>query len=300
MGPLLQKFTGHRDCVYSICQGSGPGDFFSAGADGWVVQWNVQRPEEGKLLARMSGPVYALFHLPERNELLVAVNHDGFHLLNLETGEEIWQLPFPEQKWFRMERHNEGVLCSGTAGWLALFEPETRQTRTWRFGQSDLRGLAVHPDGTQFALGNSAGEIQTFSAPGQAEHPFPAVHNSTVFGLQYYPDGERLVSCGRDARLALWDLQTLGIPKLEKEIPAHLFGIHDVKVHPQKPLLATCSVDKTIKIWDAESLKLLRVLDKTRHAGHGHSVNQVCWLAEPEVLLTCSDDRTLSAWNIYS
>ena len=300
MGPLLQKFTGHRDCVYCLCPGTASGDFFSAGADGWVVQWNLERPEEGKLLARMSGPIYALFHLAERNELLVAVNNDGFHLLDLETGQEIWQLPFPGQKWFRMERHQDGILCSGSEGWLALFEPETRQTRTWRWGQRDLRALAVHSNGQSFALGNSAGEIQLFSEPGIPSQSLPALHQSTVFGLEYYPDGERLVSCGRDARLALWDLESLGFPKLEKEIPAHLFGIHDVKVHPQKPILATCSVDKTIKIWDAESVKLLRVLDKSRHAGHGHSVNQVCWLAEPEVLLTCSDDRTLSAWNIYS
>jgi len=58
-------------------------------------------------------------------------------------------------------------------------------------------------------------------------------------------------------------------------------------------------MDKTLKIWDAENLKLLRVLDKTRHAGHGHSVNQVLWLGKRELLLSCSDDRTISAWDIY-
>jgi WD40 repeat protein len=57
-------------------------------------------------------------------------------------------------------------------------------------------------------------------------------------------------------------------------------------------------MDKSIKIWDSTTFRLLKVLDKSRHAGHGTSVNKVLWLAIDEVLITCSDDRTLGIWSI--
>jgi len=117
--------------------------------------------------------------------------------------------------------------------------------------------------------------------------------------LGWFPEGQYLLPCGRDAKLKLWNCGNIFRPELEKEIPAHLFSIHDVKVHPSKSIAATGSTDKTIKIWDADNMKLLRVLDKSRHAGHGHSINQILWLRKRELLLSCSDDKTISVWDIY-
>ena len=57
-------------------------------------------------------------------------------------------------------------------------------------------------------------------------------------------------------------------------------------------------MDKSIKVWDAEALKLLKVIDRSRHAGHGTSVNKVLWTNYNDQLLSASDDRTISVWNI--
>jgi hypothetical protein len=40
----------------------------------------------------------------------------------------------------------------------------------------------------------------------------------------------------------------------------------------------------------------LKVIDKARHAGHGTSVNKLLWT--PNRLLSASDDRSISAWDI--
>jgi WD40 repeat protein len=57
-------------------------------------------------------------------------------------------------------------------------------------------------------------------------------------------------------------------------------------------------MDKSIKVWDSEKLKLLKVIDRARHAGHGTSVNKVLWTSYQNQLLSASDDRTISVWNI--
>jgi WD40 repeat protein len=57
-------------------------------------------------------------------------------------------------------------------------------------------------------------------------------------------------------------------------------------------------MDKSIKVWDMEALKLLKVIDKARHAGHGTSVNKLLWTNYNDQLASASDDRTISIWNI--
>ena len=57
-------------------------------------------------------------------------------------------------------------------------------------------------------------------------------------------------------------------------------------------------MDKAIKVWDAKTFKLLKVIDKARHAGHGTSVNKLLWMNYKDTLVSCSDDRTISLWDI--
>ena len=57
-------------------------------------------------------------------------------------------------------------------------------------------------------------------------------------------------------------------------------------------------MDKSIKVWDAESEKLLKVIDKSRHAGHGTSVNKLLWSDYNDQLISASDDRQISVWDI--
>jgi len=57
-------------------------------------------------------------------------------------------------------------------------------------------------------------------------------------------------------------------------------------------------MDKSIKVWDAETFQLLKVIDKARHAGHGTSINKVLWTNFNNLLLSASDDRSISTWDI--
>jgi WD40 repeat protein len=82
------------------------------------------------------------------------------------------------------------------------------------------------------------------------------------------------------------------------EVVAHMFAINHLAFSRDNKHFVTCSMDKSIKVWDAENLKLLKVIDRSRHAGHGTSVNRVLWMNYKDQLLSASDDRTISVWNI--
>ncbi len=82
------------------------------------------------------------------------------------------------------------------------------------------------------------------------------------------------------------------------DIPAHLFAINHLAFRVDGAFLATASMDKSIKIWQADTFRLVKVVDRARHAGHGTSINKVLWLAESNLLVSASDDRTVSVWEL--
>jgi WD40 repeat protein len=117
-----------------------------------------------------------------------------------------------------------------------------------------------------------------------------------VFTLRYTPDQDFLISGSRDARLKAWDARA-GYVKAA-EVVAHLYAINHLDFSPDGKHFVTCSMDKSIKVWDSGSLSLLKVIDRSRHAGHGTSVNRLLWTTFHDQLVSASDDRTLSVWNI--
>jgi WD40 repeat protein len=112
--------------------------------------------------------------------------------------------------------------------------------------------------------------------------------------VRYSPDGNFLFSGSRDARLKVWDVQAGYVQAAE--VVAHMYAINHIEFSPNGKHFVTCSMDKSIKVWDLEELKLLKVIDKARHAGHGTSVNKLLWT--PGQLLSASDDRSISAWDV--
>jgi WD40 repeat protein len=118
-------------------------------------------------------------------------------------------------------------------------------------------------------------------------------HQHSVFALQYSPDGQQLVSGGRDAHLKIWETSDY---TLRQDIAAHIFAINDLVFSPDAQYLATCSMDKSVKLWSAIDFRLLKVIDKARHAGHGTSINKLLWTTFQNKLVSASDDRNLSVW----
>jgi WD40 repeat protein len=78
-----------------------------------------------------------------------------------------------------------------------------------------------------------------------------------------------------------------------------MYAINHIAYSPTGDYFLTCSMDKSIKVWDATSFKLLKVIDRARHAGHGTSINKLLWTSFQDQIVACSDDRSLSVWKLH-
>lgn len=289
----LATLGGHKDCVYTLQPGPEPHLFFSSGADGMVLQWDLNDLSKAELMARVENSVYAINYYAERKALIIGENHEGIHILDLETKTEIGSLKLSNSAIFDIKTVKDRIFTAHGDGKVILSNLPTLQ-RIYEFQATDqsARCLAMNEAKAEFAVGYSDNKIRIYSL---INHEINA-HEISIFTVQYSPDQRYLLSGSRDAHLKVWDVQK-GY-SLKKSVAAHRFTINHLVYSPDGKYFVTCSMDKSIKIWDAETFILLKVIDKARHAGHGTSVNKLLWSHHHNLLVSGSDDRSLSVWDI--
>ncbi|KAA9340818.1 WD40 repeat domain-containing protein [Adhaeribacter soli] len=291
--------TGHRDCVYTLERSGKDTIFYSAGGDGFVVAWNLNEPENGDLIANAEKSVYALKYLADKDLLVIGQNFKGLQIVAPEAKKLVQTVALPPVAIFDLAySEKEQLLYAGLAdGTLVMLETVGFTVKkVVKLSDKSLRCFALNEVRNELAAGYSDHSIRIFDAQTLELKQQVDAHANSVFTLAYTPNGKFLLSGSRDAHLRIWNPEKNYEEHLS--IIAHLFTINHLTFSPCGKYFATCSMDKSVKVWDAQTFKLLKVIDKARHAGHGTSVNKLFWSAHENALVSCSDDRTISVWDI--
>lgn len=292
----LHSLTGHRDAVYTLQPAADGSSFFSASGDGMVVRWNLEDPENGELIAKLPNSVYALHYVRQEDLLIAGHNYEGIHVLDWKSKKELGSLKLTAAAIFDIQMLGDNLLVAAGDGSINLVDWKSLAVvKRISPSEKSARTIAVHPVNGDIAVGFSDHYIRVFDETLSLKHEWQA-HQNSVFTLRYTPDGEHLLSGSRDARLKAWSVN--GHYEKAAEVVAHLYAINHIEFSPDGKHFVTCSMDKSIKVWDAGALKLLKVIDRARHAGHGTSVNKLLWTSHRNQLLSASDDRSISVWQI--
>ncbi|MEC7752687.1 MAG: WD40 repeat domain-containing protein [Bacteroidota bacterium] len=293
----VNTLAAHQDCVYALAPGSQPHVFFSSGGDGVVAQWDLTNLEQAKMVAKVPNSVYALCYYSQRNALIVGQNFDGIHIIDLTEKKEKGSIKLGNAAIFDIKVMNDHIFCALGNGEVHVLDIATLQTlRVIKASDKSARCIAISPKNNELAVGFSDNYIriynlQTFSKKKEFE-----AHKISVFTVQYSPDERYLISGSRDAHLKIWEVNQSY--ELKQAIVAHMYAINHLVFSADGKHFVTCSMDKSIKVWDAATYQLLKVIDKARHAGHGTSVNKVLWSNFNNLLVSASDDRSISVWSI--
>ena len=293
---------GHRDCVYALTEAEDIHCFYSAGGDGLVVRWDLRNTEQGRVVAKVPTSIYAMHYSEESNLLVVGQNYEGIHVIDLNNDHERGSLKLGKAAIFAIVTQDNYLWIATSEGNVLIIDRDTltikHQIRPTR---ERARSLALNSEAQEIAVGFSDHTVRIFDTTTyQLKHTISG-HTNSVFTATYSPNGQYLISGGRDAHLKVWDVRKNY--QLTESIVAHMYAINHIDFSDDGQLFATGSMDKSIKIWDACQFRLLKVIDKARHAGHGTSVNRVLWLpssvtGERRGIVSASDDRTISIWNL--
>jgi WD40 repeat protein len=293
----LQTLTGHRDSVYALTQERASPHFFSAAGDGMIVKWDFPNPEQGTLIAKLPNSIYAIHALPDSDLLVAGHNYEGIHVLDWKNKKEVASLKLSEAAIFDIKSIGEDCLIASGDGSLTVVDLRNMTVKKKVVcSERNARSIAINIGLGEVSVGYSDNFIRVFGlADYGLKHEWQA-HANSVFCVAYTPDSRFLLSGSRDARLKAWSIGE-GYT-LHEEVKAHLYAINHIEFSPDSEHFVTCSLDKSVKVWHTASLTLLKVIDKARHAGHGTSVNRLLWSSFNNQLISASDDRTISVWDV--
>ncbi len=298
----LQTLQGHKDCVYTLEKSEEDSVFFSAGGDGMVVRWDFQNLESGTLVAKVPSSIYALHVDRDRHHLIVGQNYEGIHVIDIQAKKDLGSVKITNAAIFDIKTYRDKILVASSEGKITILNYQNLNIiKQIRATQERARSISLNPEAGEFAVGYSDNTIRIFDLKTYHIKRTIEAHNNSVFTVRYSPDYRFLFSGSRDAHLKIWDVNQEY--SLKESIVAHMYAINHVDFRDDAKYFVTCSMDKSIKVWDLQRLKLLKVIDKARYAGHGTSVNKLLWMKyrDQEIaypLVSASDDRTISVWDI--
>jgi len=293
----LFSLDGHHDCVYSLESGKNDNLFYSSSGDGMVVEWDLQNPEVGSLLVKVKNSVYSTLYIPTSDVLIAGQNFEGIHLVDLNDKKEVGSLQISNAQIFDIKSYEDRIYVGSGDGILYIASLSSLSVvKKIKLADKSIRSIAVNKNLGELAVGLSDNSIRILDINNYHQKYVINGHTLSVFSVVYNPQNNHLISVSRDAHIKSWN--SFDHYKLEHSVVAHMYAINSISISPDRTYFVTGSMDKSIKVWDLETFQLLKVIDKSRHAGHATSVNSVLWTKYKNQIISCSDDKKISIWDL--
>lgn len=293
----IATLQGHKGALYALSKTASPHLILSGGSDKSLVQWNLQSKEGWQIASQFPAIIYAICFIEEQNMVFVGTSTGGIHVIDLEKKREIKMLQHHTGGVFdiRYSWKNKLLYATSGDGSFSICSLESLSLiKIKKLCKEKVRSLDISENEIALACGD--GSIRIVDLANLEEKVNFKAHELSANSVKYHPNGNYLLSGGRDAHLNIWDISSNY--KQLTTIPAHNFAIYDIQFSPTTNLFATASRDKTIKIWDANLFELILRINKEKHEGHSYSVNKLCWSNYNDYLLSTGDDRNIMIWDI--
>ena len=291
------ELLGHTSAIYALAANDSD-VFYSTGGGGLVVRWDLLNLEQpGVAIANVEEQVFSLLAV-KGTELIVCGAFSGsIYFVDTTQANAPRRMAFHDKGVFDVLQVGDVVVAAGGDGKLSVWDPVALELITsFALSHESLRAIEYDEHNDQLIVSASDGRIYRIDwTTKKLKDQIDRAHLPSVFTTLHLPSKGKLYSGGRDAKLKVWDLQSLApITSLD----AHWYTINQISAALGEQIVVSASRDKSIRLWDPESLELIATIDKARHGGHINSVNAILWLEDLGLLISGGDDQRIIVWEL--
>ncbi|KAI4305977.1 hypothetical protein L6164_029298 [Bauhinia variegata] len=295
----LQILDAHDDEVWFV-QFSHNGKYLASSSnDRSAIIWEVGANGALSVKHRLCGhqkPISSVSWSPDDQELLTCGVEETIRRWDVSTGKclQVYEKTgfglvscawFPNGKYI-LSGLNDKSIC--------LWELDGKELESWK-GQRTLKisDLEVTSDGQQIVSIYKENAVLLLNRETKDERIIEEDQTVTSFSLS--KDNRFLLVNLLNHEIHLWNIE--GNPKLVGKYEGHRrsrFVIRSCFGGLKQAFIASGSEDSQVYIWHRSSGELIEAL-----AGHSGAVNCVSWNpANPHMLASASDDRTIRVWGL--
>jgi WD40 repeat protein/transcriptional regulator with XRE-family HTH domain len=219
-GKILFERKAHQPEVGTVAVSPDGKEVATGGSDRTIKLWNVP---SGTL--RLSIPV-----------------EDDF----------IWSIAYPPD--------GKSVAAVGLTGMIRFYDRKTGKVlASWDAGLGELSAVAFSPDGSKLAVvSNQASDAKVWDVATRKELLVLKGHTDINWGVEFSPDGTRVITSGSDGTARVWDTAT---GTLLLTLSGHTSTVVKARFSPDGKWIATAGKDGTTRLWEAANGKELLSLE---------------------------------------
>lgn len=285
---------GHKGPLYALIKLSA-NEFLSAGSDGLLVLWNLNKEIQGRAIARIPAPVFCLEYLYEDKLILAGSMNGHMYIIDPETHTCSRNIDLQSGSIFSIKASGDRIFTATQNGVLFTLNKNFQIIDKLKLAEASLRCLQIVENESVLYCGSSDKNIYRLNSTLLKVGEIISTARHSVFSLAYDYTRSSLISGSRDAQLYIHRIDQG--TRVTNQIAAHLNTINEILLREEKDLMFTASRDKSIKVWQLSSTTLLKVIDQKFDA-HKNSVNKLLFFPERDLLISASDDSAIMAWQI--
>eukprot|EP00051_Salpingoeca_urceolata_P019975 m.295706 g.295706 ORF g.295706 m.295706 type:complete len:334 (+) comp19516_c1_seq8:3553-4554(+) len=178
-------------------------------------------------------------------------------------------------------------------GRSAVASPVATCTSSFSY-QGNVRALKFSPDEQQFAVGTSNGVVAITNIPQDGDTSTdtisaPDFPNRTVYDLQYFPDGNRILTGSDAGRLSVFDLESkTEVLNMNTEL-----GVMAVLVTSDENVVLASGRRNVVKVFDVRAGEPVAFFEK-----HRTVVRSLAETVEGDAIISASWDKQIYMWDL--
>lgn len=283
----LQSFyEGHRGAVLSLAGNAEDKYFYSSGAEGLIVRWQRDVPNEGQVLLKLSGYISSLVYDIIEKRIYTAVNHKGIYIINAESGLLINTIDIPATSFGSLHIAPDFMIVTTKIGEIILLDRSSYKiVKRIATGLNEFPKIAVGSDHFWYSDIDNVKYVDSRNIN-------KSVISLKVNSVKSMGLTDKSLVILTDKGLTNWNLNNL---KKEQELNEP--GVRDfesVYVKPNSSIIYTLSTSNHIFEYQVTK-KGFRFINKSQ-IEHNGKINDLLWIENYKFVISAGTDKKIGVW----